>query len=256
MFRILVTFILIFFTAPSFGQYAENIASGRPGQAIGARTLGESVFQLQSGFSRTQFPSENFQISNVQFNNVLRLGITERFELSGVVNWQSDKNQILNESNTVSGISDTQLGGRYTIVTNEGWRPAIALQGRILLNLQSEAFRMQNLGARFILAMGNSLTEKFSLSTNWILGYKRNGGRPSYGYVINLGYGITDRLSTFVEVFGALNDIDIDIDAGFAFLMNKDLQLDFSFGTLSNGNTTSWFADAGLSWRFDWRSTI
>ena len=157
-------------------------------------------------------------------------------------------------SPNTNGVSNTEFGFRYSITTNKGWRPAIGIQGRLLLKFQDEAYQRENIGTRFIMASGNKLSDSFSLITNWILTPAGNGNGPNYSYVINMSYSITENLSTFMEVYGGLNNFNVDVDAGLAYLLNKDLQLDVSFGLQDENKESNWFVDAGVSWRFDWRN--
>jgi hypothetical protein len=254
MIRFLTILTCLFLAITTNAQYAESIASGRPGQAIGARTLGENVFQAQSGFTYNDISFDDTDGNISSFTNVLRLGVLERLEVSGVLIWQYDEFKTSGISSNANGISNTEFGLRYSITTNKGWRPAIGIQGRLLLKVQDKVYQRENVGTRFILASGNKLSNSFSLTTNWGLTHSGNNSGPNYSYVINGAYSITDKLSTFLEVYGRLNDFNADLDAGLAYLVNNDLQLDISFGLQDENNESNWFIDAGISWRFDWRN--
>lgn len=243
--------LLLLCAFKSFGQYAETIRSGRPGQAIGARTLGANVFQLQTGLSFTDIDFEDSSQNTFAQSNVFRLGILERLEVSAVLVWQNDKF----EETTINGISNTQIGARYSLFTNKGWRPSVAVQGRLLLKLQDKDYRRQETGTRFIVATGNKLSDTLFLVTNWGITHIGNNSGPNYSYVINLSYSLTEKIGVFVETYGSLNTFNIDFDAGFSYLLNNDLQLDFSFGIQDEADTSNWFIDAGISWRFDWRKS-
>jgi hypothetical protein len=254
MIRIFTFLILLSISSTIKAQYAETIASGRPGQAIGARTLGKSVFQIQTGLNYNDISFDDTTGNITLFPTVVRLGILERLEVSGVIVWQNDEFKTSGVNSKANGISNSQLGLRYSLTTNKGWRPALAVQGRLLLKWQDEVYQRENIGTRFILATGNKLSDSFSLITNWGIIHAGNGGGPSYYYIINTSYSITEKLSAFAEVYGGLNDFNTDFDAGLAYLLNNDLQLDISFGLQDENNVSNWFVDAGVSWRFDWRS--
>jgi len=53
----LLIFQLLFLSGVVNAQFYETIRSGRPGQSIGAATVGKSIFQLQSGMD--QFGADN-----------------------------------------------------------------------------------------------------------------------------------------------------------------------------------------------------
>lgn len=250
-----VLLILTFLPLFAFGQYGKTIRTGRPGQAIGGFALGKDVFQLQSGYNFNQIEKEEASISRTAHTTILRWGLTEHFELSGVTNWQSDKMNFDTLTTFIGGISNTQIGGRINISKNKGWLPTIGIQGRVLLKAQSEPYKRKNLGSKFIVATGNALADKISVITNWGMTFAGNNQSPTFSYILNLSYSINNKWGTFAEVYGNLNEFSTNLDAGISYLVNKDFQLDFSTGWQGNNEITDWFTDFGLSWRLDWRKT-
>ncbi len=71
--------ILSLFLAPSllFAQYAESIRTARPGQGIGAYTLGKNVLQVQSGLNLEKYENDVSDVSTNTWNTVIRLGVFE-----------------------------------------------------------------------------------------------------------------------------------------------------------------------------------
>lgn len=238
-------------------QYGETIRTARPGLAIGAFSLGKNVFQMQTGYNQTflkepiglvDFDSEIFSQ-----NTVLRIGLSEHFEISGVVNWSVQTERIGDRKTSIGGVSGTQIGARYNFTSNKGLLPTLALQYRALLKVKSEAFRSNNIGSRFVLSSGNRLSKDLSLTTNWILTFDGFSAPAVLGYIINISYSISDKWSTFAEVFGSFDPIRSNFDTGLAYLVNKDFQLDVSAGIFDTNTNLEFFYDFGLSWRFDWR---
>lgn len=170
-----------------------------------------------------------------------------------LVVWQNDVYSYPEGGASITGLSNTQVGVRYSFTDNEGLVPAIGLHGRLLLKLQDKEYQRMDLGTNFVLDTGNALTESLSLTTNWGVLHSGNGGDAQYAYVVNLAYSVSDKVGVFVEVYGGLNDFTSYYDTGFSYLINNDLLLDFSAGWQGQDGVTDWFADAGVSWRFDWR---
>lgn len=248
-----IVLILMFVPMCLFAQYGETIRTGRPGQAIGGFALGKNVFQMQTGYNFNQIDdglNERFTTSNT---TVLRLGVTETFELSGLINWQTDELTNSFDTQYVGGVSNTQIGGRINLSENNGWLPTIGLQGRVLLKFQSGPYEREDLGSKFILATGSKLTDKVSMVTNWGIVWSGNGGSASTVYVANFSYSINDKFGTFIEMYGGLNDFSSNFDTGLSYLVNKDFQLDVSTGWQGQDGVSDWFIDLGISWRFDWR---
>lgn len=236
-----------------YGQFGQTIRTGRPGQAIGAFSLGKKVFQLQTGYTYNKVTdSENELRSNIQ-STVLRIGVSERFELSGVINWQSDR--VINDAfkGYLGGVSNTQIGGRINLSKNKGWLPTIGIQGRLLLKAQSNPYQRAKLGSRFVLATGNKIDDKLSVGTNWGVIWKGNGQKPTAFYILNTSYSINDKLGTFAEIYGNLSDFTTNFDSGFAYLVNPNFQLDLSAGWQGRDGRNDWFIDFGFSWRLVWR---
>lgn len=249
----LILFVLIFIPSIMLAQYGQSIRTGRPGQAIGAFTVGSDVFQVQSGITYTSYENGlGDEFHTYTSNNVFRLGIWEKFEISGVVGYLiAEENPITGDR--LRGVSNTQIGARYNILEPNGAIPALGIQGRLLLKLQKEEFRRENLGSQFLLAAGNRITDWASYTANLGLLWPGDGEGPVEIYAFNLGFSLTDRVGTFVEVYGTFDNFTTNYDTGFSYLVNNDLKLDISGGTQGNNNVDDWFVDAGFSWRFDWR---
>jgi hypothetical protein len=253
MTKIICSLLILFSSQTIFSQYSETITSGRPGQAIGPRTVGQNVIQIQSGFTYNQISFDETQNQSAVMTNVFRWGVLEHLEVSSVLVWQNDKFSDFDTESITRGVSNTQIGLRYNFTTNQGWIPAIGFQGRLLLKLQDRNYRRDKLGTAFVLVTSNNLSDSFTISTNWLLNYLGDGAGPNYGYVLNLAYSISDKWGSFFEIYGSLNDFNTDIDLGFFYLVNNDLQLDVSYGFQNESSISNWFVDAGISWRFDWR---
>lgn len=235
------------------GQYNETIRSGRPGQAIGPFTLGAKVLQVQSGLNFNRINFDGTEIESVSSNTVIRYGIWERFEISGVINGQDEQIVSNGQQLSRSGISDTQFGGRINVLDNDGVVPAVCLQGRLLLTFVSNDFERENLGSNFIIATANQVTDRLSLITNFGLVWSGNGGDPRSFYVLNVSYSMTDRLGVFADMYGDLDGFTTNFDGGFSYLVNNDLQLDASAAWQDQVGVSDWYVDVGVSWRVDWR---
>ena len=237
-----------------FGQFNETINSGRPGQSIGACTIGKKVIQIQSGISFNKVDEGMNEYNSFAENTLLRVGILEYFELRGGIRWQSDKIKMSGIEEIQKGISSTEIGGRINILESNGAKPAIGIQGSILLKAQSEDFKREKLGSNFILATENNLTNWLSLGTNWGVTWSGNNSEPESFYALSFSFGISEKFGGFCEVYGSLDDFRVNYDTGFSLLVNKDLQFDFSGGWQGDNDVSDWFLDFGVSWRLDWRN--
>ncbi len=251
--RLLLTFILLPLHTMISAQFNEIIRTGRPGQAIGAFTVGTRIFQVQSGFDYYGSNEKNGTqtIKGFSNNTVLRYGLTEPFEISALLDYRT---QTLSENSVkekTSGLSALDLGMRYHIYTGKGLIPNIGFQFRLRLPVLSEDYKIDHIAPRFIIVTSQQLSKTFTLITNWGATWNGNNSSPAGTYVINLAFPFTEKLGAFVETFGVYGggDFFINFDTGLAWLLTPDLQLDIYGGYGSNYGINDYFMSTGISWR-------
>jgi len=247
--------LLIMFSQIAFAQFSETIRSGRPRVTIGAYTVGKNVLQIQPGFNYNEQELINVSRTNTWiFKSVFRYGILEKLEVSGVVSIRSDETLSVTGTENQFGINNTQIGLRYNIIERKGAVPAIGLQGRLLLKAQSIDYQRENLGATLVLATGNKIASWLSLNTNWGILWAGNGGVPRSLYAISTSFNLNKKWRATLGVFGSFNSFSSNYNAGFSYLVNNNLQLDFSGGWQGQSGLVDFFIDFGLSWRWHNRS--
>ncbi|MEM6297663.1 MAG: transporter [Bacteroidota bacterium] len=236
-----------------FGQYGETIRTLRPGRTFGAFALGKNVLQLQTGMTLNWIDDGTNKIYRHSETTIVRYGLFERLELSGVVQWRTRNRYVEGTEVRENGISNTQIGARINLFEGKGAIPVLGLQGRVLLNAQAEPFQRERLGSRFVLATGNKLTNWLGLRTNWGITWSGNGGdpRPTYSAIFVAKSGKKTGLTT--EFYGFLDTPDLNTGLGFFYLINKDFQLDVSTGARVDTEVLNWYLDFGISIRTDWR---
>ena len=245
----------VFCSIGTMAQYGESIRTGRPGQAIGPFTVGQNIFQVQSGFDYTQNKFDGFwqqTNTNYLFNNVFRYGITEHFELGLGANWQQDKISSDFGDFSTNGISGLSLRMRSNVMVGKGLKPTIGYQINLGLPVGSEDYRSDNVIPKLTIITGQSLTERIGFSTNFGFSWNDADNNPTKFYILNMGYSISDKWSCFIENYGFLKggELDSRFDGGFAYLVNNNLQLDV-FGGYDKLNqyTSEMFVSFGVSWR-------
>lgn len=247
----LYVFYILFLPGLLSAQYSPTVISGRPGQSLGALTVGRDVYQVETGLNVHWIGDGEDRRRNLSEITDIRIGISEKLELNALIEGASVESIVPLGRSFERGISDTQIGARYNFFENAGWRPTLALQGRMLLTAQDEAFRRERLGAYFILAAEWGLTDLLGLTLN--LNQIWTGDRDrSTDYAVTLGYSLSDRWSSFVEAYGTFSDgFTADYDAGVAYLVTDDVSLDFSGGWDGDATENSYYVDFGISFRFD-----
>ncbi|OHX66336.1 transporter [Flammeovirga pacifica] len=257
---LLLTLLFIYLIPISaIAQYSEQISTDRPGLTFGATTLGKKVIQVQSGFNTTNINGKtpDLDVSTLIFTNFLRFGLTEKFDIEAMINVRNDKVNFAGsdvDTLDLSGVSTTQLGFRYNFTQNDGWVPAIGFQGRLMLKSVSHDYRRDNVGMVFNVMTSNQINDWLSFNMN--LGAslpRRNEVDYSLPSTFNFGISLTEKWGTFIELFGNLNDFDPGFDTGLSYLVNDHFLLDIGGGYTPTSSSDTWFAEAGLSYRWHWR---
>ncbi len=237
----------------SYGQYGETIRSGRPGQSIGPFTVGKGIIQLQTGMDVFGFENKPLNIKGDGYlnNTVVRYGIAERFEVSALADYRSETIKSNGTETDLNGLAAFDLGGRYHVFSAKGAIPNIGFQLRFRLPVLSEDYKIDNVAPRFIIVTGQKLSETFALATNWGASWNGVNSTATKFYVINLSFPIVGKLGGFVENYGssANGNFDTRFDAGLAYLVNDDLQLDLLGGPGNNDGIKDYFFSVGLSIR-------
>lgn len=253
LFQVTIVFVISAFqTSQGFAQYGEVIRTARPGVTVGPFTVGARVLQVQSG---VQFTSRENFISNRQaFNqvNVVRFGLTERFEVGVGAAYQSDVLDIAGYETKRNGMSAMSVRMRSCLHVGEGLVPTVGLQVNLAFPIVSEDYRAEHVAPRITLMTGQRLGERFGIRSNWSLGWNGNTPDPSAFYTFFTDYLATDAIRVFAEHYASITGGEWEggFDSGMAYLINSDLQLDVSggYGAI-NSFDTEWFVAGGVSWR-------
>jgi len=236
-----------------FGQYWETIRSGRPGQSIGPFTVGKNILQIQSGMDVFGFENNTANVKGDGFlnNTVVRYGIGERFEISALADFRFETINSGGTETDLSGLAAFDVGGRYHIYSGQDLVPSVGFQLRFRLPVLSEDYKIDDVAPRFVIITNQQLSETFTLFTNWGASWNGVNSTATGFYTINLAFPISGKLGGFIENYGSITDGNFDsrFDAGLAFLVNNDLQLDLLGGPGRNDGVKDYFISVGVSWR-------
>ena len=235
-------------------QYSETIQTSRPGQAFVPFSVGQHMFQVQSGLTYSGFDdSDNNRDGNsTDFNALLRYGLLEDFEIRTAFNINSSTTNLENGSDSdLGGLSAMSIGVRYNIISGEGNKPSFGFQTDLGLNWVDEDFNPEDIAPKITLIHSQNLSEKIGLTTNWALSWDGNDNATTGNYVINIAFPLGDKLGGFIENYGSIDNGKITHrwDTGLGYLINNNLLIDCSIGYGKNDGLSDWFVDAGISWR-------
>ena len=225
----LLSLLLIFLGYTAIGQ---TIATDRPTALTeNATSLYKNGIQLESGLLIELDSGETQSISAP--NLLLRYGLTEKTELRLM------NDVLINEGNIILGV--WTIGTKIQLYESDKMNLSV-LSSTALPNVNGEMGSLleQPINAKVI---GNYAVSKTN-SVGYTVGYTIN--QNEIGYSLFLSHNFSDNISTFIELYG-FND-QLNIDAGFAYLVQDKLQFDAYFGTGINNKMT--FASVGLSYLY------
>ena len=175
--------------------------------------------------------------------------LTNGIELRLLTEFSSIKDKLT--SVKASGLADLQVGTKIQILKKEDVKTEIAFLSHLIIPTAKNALTLDEIGSINKLSIGHDIGDVFGLGYN--IGYDNYGfGSGNLTYSLALGYSISDKVSFYIEPYGALVELDYhesNFDAGFTYLIDNNFQLDISGGTGISQNIQDIYISAGISFR-------
>lgn len=262
---LIVTILLItaaVHAEPAKSDNEDYINPDRPGIADGSNVVGEGRLQIESGFQR-EYRHDVTSRSNTTFiPNLIRFGLSENLEArleSNTYTWMRSRDAAEGLTRD-EGFSAASLGFKYHFVDSLGSdRPSVGVIVRVSPPSGAGEFRSIHTTGDFRLAADWDFAPQWSLNPNLGIAFYEDDTRRSYTtglFAATLNYNPNKQLNLFVDVgaqsrearFGGASAV---VDFGFAYIVGRDVQIDFSIGFGIAGKTSPRrFLSAGLSKRF------
>ena len=224
-----ISFLLIFL---GYSAISQTIATDRPSALTeNSTSLYKNGIQLESGFLIQLDSGETQPISAP--NLLLRYGLTEKTELRLM------NDVLVDEENVELGV--WTIGAKIQLYKSD----KVNLSVLPSIQISSVYDDIGSLSEQPINAkvIGNYVLSKAN-SVGYTIGYTLNNNE--IGYSLFLGHNFSDKISTFIELYGFNNQLNID--AGLAYLIQDKLQFDAYFGTGLNNKMV--FTSVGLSYLY------
>ena len=229
---------------------APPLVTDRPDRTESAAVVPRGLFQVETGYL---FTRDGGVDGHAAPGTLLRIGLGGRTELrlghAGIAGGESGR-----------GAGDSEIGAKVDLVSRaDGGRTGFALLGGLSLPTGDHRFSSGGADPTFLAAFAHELRPGLSLGYNagaaWRSSADRTGRDAFIACSLVLGAGLTDRLGTFVEVFGdrqvdGATAFSASADAGLTLLLTDVLQLDLSAGRGLRGPADDRFVGAGLSFRW------
>lgn len=276
----IVAAVLFMIPLAHYGQHTDEINSNRPGETMSAYAVGKSVIQVETGVYGIK---ESHSILNYDGNGfgldmTLRWGLfREKLEIIGDFQYQYEQFSAPMSTYSKSDFRQTILGAKYLLydpfknykkeVNVYSWKanhkfnwhqfiPAVSVFAGANIMLADNPYYFSpdmGISPKIMLITQNHLGDgSFVFVTNIIADYIGTD-YPSYGCVITLTKGFSQKWSAFIETQGYKSDFNSDfiVRGGAAYLLNKSMQLDASIGSSVKSTPSSVYGGVGFSWRYD-----
>ncbi len=250
----------IFFCCPFLFLHSQTkhaqveMITDRPDQTESPRVVPKGFLQVETGmmFEKTDNPFLKDEIFTYN-TTLLRYGLLENLELRLGFDLMQIKTFNTNGSNDFeSGLGPLLAGFKIGISKEKGWLPEMGLLGSVFLSSPAaKSFETEDIGGEIRFSMSHTLSDRLNFSYNLGIGWDGNNTGAAYLYTITFGYGITDKLSFFGELYGDFPENSVAnnlFDAGFTYLNSNNIQLDVSAGS-SFDTDQNYFVSTGVSFR-------
>ncbi len=242
---------IIIVTIIFYVQVSAQIKTDRPDQTESSATVGKGDLQIESGILVAYNGSTGFSNRQILLpTNLFRYGLSEWIELRIINQFETRSFDFpLGELGAkFQGLSDLQIGTKIQLLHDDNKNSEIALLSHLVLPSGTIELSGDTFGTINKLCLSHSLSPKLGLGYN--VGYSYFGENTgSLTYSVSLGVGINEKVGMFIEPYGEVlnfEETSLNFDAGFTYLLNHNLQFDFSFAT---GITQQMnYLSVGCSW--------
>lgn len=232
----------------SWAQNKNALITDRPDFTESAFTVQPDRMQLEIGYTYRE-SNNGDEIRTHNFPEVLlRIGLDEDWELRlgwGGYSFAENDEDIAN---------DMRVGAKWSIADQDGWHPQLALLGEISI---PTGHGDTDVDPTIALAWSYDLDDKNSIGGNFgIAAITDDGDRFAQGLAsIAWNHSLDDQWGFFAEYYTTFPDADDEdaahiVDGGLTYLVNDDLQLDFSVGFGLNDQADEFIVGVGISHRF------
>lgn len=239
------------------------LVTDRPDQTESTAIVPRGSVQIEAGAKRDVDEVDGEKtISDGVGNFLLRIGLSRIAELRLGWNGLTARDQRSGTvSNRISGQTDASLGAKFHLATEKGRRPAMAVIAFVSVPSGRDEFTSDGFDPGALFAFSHTISDRIGLGYNAGLVFESTAPEgedrqtlSTWTYAIASGFSLSEKVGTFVEVFGsapasASGSSAHSFDAGLTWLVRPNLQLDTSAGVGLNDGATDWFVSVGFSVR-------
>lgn len=220
------------FTCIALPAAAQDLISAdRPGIADSSTVVSPKTLQVEVGVERDTNPGL------ITTPLLVRYGLTKQLELRfETAGWA--------HANGHDGLAPASLGVKYHFLD----QPSLAVIARVFPPSGSGIFKSHGTAADVRLAADKDLSEQWSVEGN--LGVAHDDNDNFATAAATLQYNLSPKVNVFIDGGATSSPSSLLLDAGAAWIIGKDLQLDVSTGWGAHGDVPDRFIAAGIARRF------
>jgi hypothetical protein len=245
----LALLLLTWGTAGVASAQSPELVTDRPDQTESATVVPRGLLQVETGLLIAhESQARRYELPGT----LVRIGLGGRTELrvghAGIVGGAGSR-----------GAGDSEVGAKVNLMAQpDRWRPELAILGGLSLPTGDDGFSSEGVDPSFLVSFANDLSPRVALGYNVGAAWESSPDRParaaSVVFSSSLGFSPTDKLGTFLELFGARptagdTGTALSVDTGVTFLLTKTIQLDAFAGKRLRGSADDRFVGTGLSFR-------
>ena len=246
-----------------------DIVTDRPDQTESADILQPGYYQFEVGINYERKSEDRIFYSGIHTITekyttapaLLRIGVFENFEFRIATVYTYNTRKIdyppgvisTGTSSPSAGYLPLELGTKIKMTDESQYIPKTAfLFSASIPEIASGDFDNNGSTAEFRVLLSKTLSERFSLGMNLGAEYGGSSDNAVGLYTLSLAGEIHKNLGGFVEVYGNFADGSEPfhyVDGGLTYKIMKNLQIDFSAGTLYSDDISDFFIGGGISVR-------
>lgn len=233
-----------------------TIVTDRPDQTESSVLVPKGFLQVETGAFFEEVDKDGIKHKSKTFNTtLLRYGLLENLEFRLGFSFTEINRELNNMklNDMASGFSPLALGVKIGVTEEKGFLPEIAFLSHVNFPfLASTDFKTKSTGIDFRFSFAHTIGEKSSLGYNLGMAWDGYVTTANFVYTIAYGYSISDKVGTFLEIYGDLPEdsyFNHFWDAGFTYLIDNNFQLDISTGTGITQKIQDIYISAGISFR-------
>ena len=247
--------------APADINDDDYINPDRPGIAESSYVVGAGRIQIETGIQQEYRSGTGNHSRTLFVPTLLRFGLDKNLEVrieGDTYTWMKESDAVQGVTRS-EGIGPTSIGLKYHFVDAIGaQRPSVGAIVRFFPRSGTGSFRTAHATGDFRIAADWDLSPQWSLNPNLGVGIYEDDAQRSYTArlaAVTLSYNPNRNLNLFVDTGIEYPEMKhgrtaATIDIGAAYVIGRDVQLDFSVGSRAAGTTPPrLFLSAGISRR-------